>query len=123
MHPVREFAATLARSGEVVFESWNGELRGTDSDALLYFRRDSDVILEERGVGIRTFEGSFRVDDAGLVVLDLPGFEGSWPTMRLGRDGQELVLHREDGHTSWLPPDFPDHPASVDGFWPFRESK
>lgn len=121
--PSSELSSKLARSDKVTFESWNGKLRGADSDSLLHFRADSRVVLEERSIGVRTFEGTFEVEPTGRVSIELPEFDGPWPVMALRRDGDDLVLHREDGHTSWLPPDYPDPPASVDGFWPFREAK
>lgn len=121
--PSRELAERLAQADTVVFESWNGKLKGADSDSLLHFHRDSAVVLEERSIGIRSFEGTYEVDSDGTIKVDIPGYNGSWPTMKLDLDGGDLVLHRQDGHTSWLPPDYPDPPSSVDAFWPFRESK
>ena len=81
--PSRELAERLTQADTVVFESWDGKLKGADSDSLLHFHRDSAVVLEERSIGIRSFDGTYEVDSDGTVRVDIPGYDGSWPTMKL----------------------------------------
>jgi hypothetical protein len=117
------FVKSISEIGRIDFESWNGKPRGVDSDSALHFYKDSRVVLEDRGIGITHYEGSYEVRPEGRVVVTLKTYHKDWPLMILRRDGADWLLYREDGHTSWLPkgdPNLPD--PRVDGFWPFRAS-
>jgi hypothetical protein len=108
------------KTSDVTFESWNGKLRGVDNDAILHFYAPPRVVLEERGYSVEHYEGSYELTSEGRVIVSLKRYRENWPVMVLRRDGSNLLLDREDGHTSWLPKDYPDPDPQVDGFWPFR---
>lgn len=111
----------IGQTGKVSFKSWNGNLRGVDSDDVLHFYAGSNVMLEHRSIGVDHFRGTYDMTPDGRVVVAIKDFHESWPPMILRVDGADLLLYREDGHTSWLPKGDPNLPKpSVDGFWPFR---
>lgn len=111
----------IGQTGEVSFKSWNGNLRGLDNDDVLHFRKESKVVLESMSVGVNYFKGTYALTPDGRVSVDIKGIHEPWPPMILRTDGTDLLLYREDGHTSWLPPGDPNLPMpDVDGFWPFR---
>jgi hypothetical protein len=120
--PVQVFVAAINEKGDLAFESWNGKLKGVDSDSILHFRKDSKVELEDRGIGIQYFRGSYALDPGGRITISLNGYNWKWPAMLLRHDGEDLVLYREDGVTTW-PIEASNPDASIEGFWPFRESE
>jgi hypothetical protein len=114
---------SIKENDHVDFESWNGKPRGVDSDSVLHFYKDTRVVLEDRSIGVTHYEGSYDLRPEGRVVVTLKGYRKDWPTMILRRNGTDWLLHREDGHTSWLPKGHPSmSDPRVDGFWPFRAS-
>lgn len=111
----------IGQTGKVSFNSWNGNLRGLDNDDVLHFYNDSKVVLERMSVAVNHFKGTYALTPDGRVVVDIKGIDEPWPPMILRADETDLMLYREDGHTSWLPPGDPNLPEPrVDGFWPFR---
>lgn len=48
--PVQVFVAAINEKGNLAFESWNGKLKGVDSDSILHFRKDSKLELEDGGL-------------------------------------------------------------------------
>jgi hypothetical protein len=121
--PHEALVKCISENGHVDFESWNGKPRGVDSDSALHFYKDSRVVLEDRGLSVSHYEGSYDFGADGRVEVTLKNYREDWPHMILRRDGTDLLLYREDGHTSWLPIGDPNLPEpQVDGFWPFRAS-
>lgn len=111
----------FSEMGHVDFRSWNGNLRGLDSDDVLHFYKDSKVELEDIGYSLLYYKGSYQLRPEGRVAISLSGYGRDWPIMALRREGEDLLLYREDGHTSWLPKGDSNLPCpDVDGFWPFR---
>lgn len=121
--PIRSFLQKVSSDGQVVFKSWNGELKGVDSDAILHFGKDSKVELEDRGFSVERYEGFYRFGPGEKVEISLVGYQKAWPAMVLRQEGDTFLLFREDGETSWAAghPD-PEAVASMNGFWPFRAS-
>ena len=120
MDPAASLERRIGETGHVSFESWNGKLRGVDSDSILHFYKDSKVVLEDRGISVAHYEGSYDLRPDGRVAVMLKRYREDWPLMILRLEGTNLLLYREDGHTSWLPKDFPDPDPQADGYWPFR---
>ena len=101
------------------FKSWNGNLKGLDSDAVLRFYTDSRVVLEDMGISVLRYEGSYALKSGGAITIRLEGYRWNWPDMILRRDGGDLILNRVDGVTSW-PIEAVPSDAGIEGFWPFR---
>ena len=119
--PAEILVKRIAQTGEVSFKSWNGNLRGLDHDDVLHFYRESKVVLERMSVDVNNFKGTYALTPDSRVVVDIKGIHEPWPPMILRTDGTDLLLYRQDGHTSWLPPGDPNLPEPrADGFWPFR---
>jgi len=118
---IKPLQSSLAKHDRVSFKSWDGKLKGGDCDMILHFEKDSKVVLEYRSVGIMRYKGTYQLDADGKIWARFPKLNQPWPIMELETDEQDLLLHRIDGYTSWLPR---HHPGSKDpdtlGFWPFR---
>lgn len=142
--PAKESAVKLLESrikeeGEVVFIPWNGKLPEDGSNCYVRFKQDSKAGLEFMGYGADLIAGRFSFITAGLSETKLKAdFRGHrftyWPLMVLRRDGEDLLLYREDGKTWWhdlYPPagklserdTWPFQPEYIDNFWPLRATK
>jgi hypothetical protein len=123
---------------EVVFIPWNGQLPEDGSRCTLRFQQGSQIRLDFVGYGIDFFFGSFSFINGSLIEAKIK--DGAhrpyiyWPRMVLRRDGEDLLLYREDGKTWWhdIYPEagkpsqrdtWPFYPKSIDGFWPLRATR
>ena len=107
----------------VACESLSAQLAGANSHATRYwFDRD--------GLG---FLG-FKVQGKGILSPMVPQQTAAAPIMVLRRDGEDLLLYREDGKTWWhdlYPPagklserdTWPFRPEYIDKFGPLRAAK
>ena len=122
------FNQRIEENGHLSFESWNGKLRRRDSDIILHFLDHASAVLVDYGIGVSTYEGSYVIHPTGKITVGFVNDEPYGPfreqgtrKMILSKDGEDLLLHREDGHTSWLPKgDSASTHPSIDGFWPLR---
>ena len=129
----------IKKEGEVVFIPWNGKLPKDGSNCYLRFKQKSEVGLAFMGYGGDLLAGSFSFITDVLIEPKLRAdFRGSrfiyWPIMVLRRDGEDLLLYRDDGKKWWhdlYPPagklserdTWPFQPEYIDNFWPLRAAK
>lgn len=88
---------------EVVFIPWNGKLPEDGSNCYLRFKQESEVRLDFMGYGGDIHAGHFSfITDASIeAILKSGNSYINWPRMVLRRDGDDLLLYREDGKTWW----------------------
>jgi hypothetical protein len=111
----------IGTTGQVSFKSRNGNLLGLDNDFILHFYANSKVEFQRMSIGVDHFKGTSYITPNGRVEVSIIGLYEPWPPMILRLDGADLLLYREDGHTSSLPKDYP-YPVvgQPDALWPFR---
>ena len=118
-----DFLRRLDQEDHVTFESWNGNLKHVDSDQVLHFKKNSKVIMVDMGLGVTQYKGTYEIWPNDRIMVFLDKYPKEWPPMVLSADGEDLLVHRVDGHTSWLPKDHPDvddPDGHTSGYWPFR---
>ena len=129
----------IRQEKEVVFIPWDGKLPEDGSRCTVRFQQGSRIRLYLFGSDIRDYVGSFNFLNDRLIEAKIksdvwPHPYMFWPRMLLRREGEDLLLYREDGTTWWhdlYPKDgstsrrdtWPFYPESIDGFWPLRASK
>lgn len=116
---IKILSKRIGETGHVEFKSWDGRLKGIDSDHVLHFYKGSRIVLESMGYAIAYYEGKYEVRPNGRITVTLVGYHGDWPAMILRCGSDDLLLYREDGETSRFPGD--PYPK-IQGFWPFSSS-
>ena len=130
--PVKLLESRIKEEGEVVFIPWNGKLPKDGSNCYFRLKQESQVHLAYMGYGGDLCSGHFSFTPAGSIEAKLSFIY--WPIMVLRRDGEDLLLYREDGKTWWhdlYPPagkpserdTWPFRPKYIDNFWPLRAAK
>jgi hypothetical protein len=71
-------------------------------------------------IGVDQFKGTSYITPNGRVEVSILDYHEPWPPMILRVDGDDLLLYREDGHTSSLPKNYPYPNEQSDALWPFR---
>ncbi len=122
--PVETLASLIDEKNKVVFSAWNGDEPPSGQRCELHLQADSKIYLYTLGYGINFIHGTFSILNGSLIEIkmDVSDPFTDWPIMLLERDGEDLLLYRSDGKTSWHD-DYPFYPESIDGFWPLRASK
>jgi hypothetical protein len=91
---VQEWLSKL-KSG-AAFGSRNGHYYGMDSDATIVLMKDKQVVVEEDGVAVQTYKGTFTVDDSGAIHVELKDYRAKWPDMYLYQDKKGTFLFPTD---------------------------
>jgi hypothetical protein len=119
---VPAFRDQIRREGAITFRSWEGRRRGGDTDEDLRFGPDGKVELVEFGFVLERFEGTYRLDWDGLVIIELKDYPYPCPLMRLGSDSRTLTLFRCDGRNRMFN-GVSLGPSAGESYWPFRPPK
>ncbi|MCA9214018.1 MAG: hypothetical protein KDB27_13190 [Planctomycetales bacterium] len=89
-------AAFKKSEGTVLFRSWNGRWKGTDSDTDIELREGGNAVCTEYGVGIWRHEGTFEIStdhEYPEITIRLDGDTiGDPKPLWLFRDGPDLLL-------------------------------
>ncbi len=93
-----------------------------DSDTDLTFLPGGKAHMFEYGYAVSSYDGSYSIDDQGVVTMTFPKFGSAWPKMQLRRDSQSLLLRPADPQTGFVfgnrgGATIPDGSGS---YWPFR---
>ena len=87
-----DLRALIASTGSVTFRSFGGRWIGMDGDTDLTFFEDGSLHMFEYGVGVTGYPGTYKIDAAGNVLVQLPTFNHGWPMMSLLKDAASLLL-------------------------------
>lgn len=117
-------AANLQKSPPETFLSRSGKLYGMDSDTLLSFRANNEVVLGEYGYAYIGYRGTYSVAADGVITLELKGYpaDTKWPAMKLVSDGTSHWLHPVTKKNGFImggrggATEFGD----MNAFWPFK---
>jgi hypothetical protein len=117
-------AANLQKSPPETFISRSGKLYGMDSDTLLSFRANNEVVLGEYGFGYIGYRGTYSVAADGVITLDLKRYpkDTKWPAMKIVSDGTSHWLHPITKNNGFImggrggATEFGD----MKPFWPFK---
>jgi hypothetical protein len=129
----------IKEENEVVFVPWNGREAYLGATATFRFRQGSQIRVHFFGMDIRDYVGSYSFLNDTLIEAKIksdmyPYPYMVWPRMVLRRDGEDLLLYREDGITwwhnlypkggkTWQRDNWPVYNENMEGFWPLRASK
>jgi len=120
--PAGVLAEELQWRKTVSFGSRAGHFYGMDSDTELSFLSDGKVVLLEMGCTDTTYQGSYTVEDRGVISLQMEKRYGDWPSMVMTRKGIDLYLRTEDGYDDIIWGQRAGGASSWDmkPFWPFK---
>ena len=88
-----EFNQSIAQRGKLTFLSFNGRWVGMDADTYLSFMPDGKAVMEECGVGVQDYEGTYQIDGDGIIKMNFDRFRSSLAA-DAPRPGQTLALAR-----------------------------
>lgn len=119
---VNFIAQRHAAGKTVVFVSRDGKMYGMDSDSVISFEPNGEVVLGEFGVGIAGYRGKYDVAKDGSVSVTLKGYRAKWPEMKFSnelgkmrlyahKDGDGFVMGDRGGATEM---------KGMKRFWPFQ---
>jgi hypothetical protein len=82
-----------------------------DGDADVTFLPGGAVEMTRYSVGVQRFQGTYQLEPAGVVTVQLHAYNGVWPSMVLEKDKTSLILRPKDSKRQ-----------GEDGaYWPFRQ--
>ena len=115
-------AQRIDRKQRAIFNSRDGDSHGMDSDTLISFEKDGQVILGEHGYTYTGYTGTYSIDGDGIISLSLNAYPSEWPEMKLSSDGVNYRLHTVSGNSAFL---MGGRAGAVEAegmksFWPFR---
>jgi hypothetical protein len=120
---VGKFLESRFASGKpAVFQSRDGKHYGMDSDATLSLDANGEAILGEYGVAPMGYRGTYEVKKDGTIAINLKGYRGTWPEMRMARERDGVRLYPKSGDRGLV---FGNRGGAVEtsgmkSFWPFR---
>ncbi len=109
-------------SPDLVFRSFNGKWIGSDNDTEFVFRPDGRVTLVEYDVALFKYEGEYKIDQQGELVIKMYDYEFGPPNLLLRNDGVSLFLIPSHGGLDFSEDSDPPEEviAQIGRYWPFR---
>src|SRR5262245_18763210 len=98
---------------------------GMDSDAKITLSSNKQVEVTEYGYAVQTYKGTYSVDGAGAIRVELRDYRAKWPTMYLYTSPKGAYLFPTDKDPAFRVGARAGavETGSMPPYWPFRKTK